>query len=143
MAVWLVVPGVLLIVAGLLTSRTLQNDLVLGKTLLWAGIAVFSLGVLSPLVVKHLVNSIPQPTQRVEFYTSEFDVVLMEGAARSIKYADVDRVSASSMTLSVLVEDEVLEIPFLAFQTRWEMERAEALLRSKLPDSNLKSLNAA
>lgn len=142
-AVWLVAPGVCLVVAGILLGRTNPNDLVLSPTLFWAGVAVFCLGLGSPSLVKLLVNSIPQPTQKVEFFSQEFDVVLAEGAARSIKYFEVDSVYSDGSTLFILVEGETLEIPYLAFQTRWELERAEALVRSKLPDSNLKSLNAA
>ena len=142
-AIWLVVPGVFLVVAGLLRSRSVPGDLVLGPNLFWAGVGFFVVGLGSPMLVQILVNAIPKPTQRVEFYSHEFDVLLTEGAARSIKYSEVQRVHVESMVLSIHVDDEVLEIPFLAFRTRWELERAEALVRSSLPDANLRSLNVA
>lgn len=142
-AIWLIVPGIFLAVFGLLRSRSAPGDLVLGPTLFWAGVGFFVVGLGSPMLVQVLVNAMPKPTQRVEFFTHEFDVLLTEGAARSIKYSEVQAVNVDSMVLSILVDDEVLEIPFLAFQTRWELERAEALVRSALPDSNLKSLNVA
>lgn len=142
-AVWLVVPGGLLITVSLLRAKAVPSDLVLTPTLFWAGIVTLIIGIASPLLVKLLVTAIPQPTQTVEFFSNEFDVVLAEGAARSIRYSEIQGVNSDSMTLSVLVDDELLEIPFLAFQNRWEMERAESLLRSKIPDASLKSLNVA
>lgn len=142
-AIWLVVPGLGFAVGGILRSKAVPGDLVLGPTLLWAGAAIFAIGLGSPILVNLLTNALPKPTQRVEFFSQEFDVVLEEGAARSIKYSEIQEVKTDSMILSVLVDDEVLEIPFLAFQTRWEMERAESLVRSKLPDASLKSLNVA
>jgi hypothetical protein len=142
-AIWLAVPGVILVAAGVLWSRAYPGDLVLGPTLFWGGLTILAIGLISPMLVQILANAIPKPTQQVEFFTNEFDVLLAEGAARSIKYSEVERVTSESMTLYIFVDGEVLEIPYLAFQTRWELERAEVLVKSRLPDDSLRSLNAA
>lgn len=134
------VPGVVICVSGLILGRSNPNDLVLAPTLLWAGGIIAGLSILAPLAVGLMAKALPRTTQHVEFFSHEFDVFLSEGASKSIPYSAVQSIWQDGMMVCIQVGDETVEIPYLAFLNRWEMERAVALVRSKLPDTSLKSL---
>lgn len=135
-----VVPGLVICIVGLTIRRNNPHDLALAPTLLWAGGVIVGLSILAPLAVALMAKALPRTTQHVEFFSHEFDVFHSEGASKSIPYSDVKSIWEDGMMVCIEVEEEVVEIPYLAFVNRWEMERAVSLVRSKLPDTRLKSL---
>lgn len=141
-AVWGALPGALLVFLGVAIKRSHPGDLVIGPTLIWAGCALTMICIGAPFAANLMAKILPRPTQRIEFFTHEFDVVLTEGASRSIPYTLVEEMWEEGQSFCLKVDGETLEIPFLAFQTRWEMERAQALIKAKRPDQSLKSLAA-
>lgn len=139
-ALYGIVPGLIICIVGLTIRRSNPNDLALVPTLLWAGGVIVGLSILAPLAVAMMAKALPRTTQHVEFFSHEFDVFLSEGASRSIPYSDIQAIWEDGMLVCIQVGGETVEIPYLAFVNRWEMERAVALVRSKLPDTSLKSL---
>ncbi len=136
------IPGTMICLAGIAVRRANANDLVWGTTLLWAGGIIAGLSLLAPAAVRLMSRALPRTTQHVEFYSHEFDVFLAEGASKSIPYSEVQAIWEDGMMVCIRLRDETVEIPYLAFSNRWEMERAVTLVRSKLPDTSLKSLAA-
>lgn len=139
-ALYGVVPGLVVCIVGLTIGRSNPHDLALAPTLLWAGGAIVGLSILAPLAVGLMAKALPRTTQHVEFFSHEFDVFHSEGASKSIPYSDVRAIWEDGMMVCIKVDEEVVEIPYLAFANRWEMERAVSLVRSKLPDTRLRSL---
>lgn len=127
---------------GIVLMKANPQDLALGPTLIWAGAVVAGLCLCAPAFAGLMSVLLPRPSQRVEFYSHELDVILIEGASRSIPYIAVESMWEEGQSLCIKVGGETLEIPYLAFQTRWEMERAQGLIKAMRPDDSLKSLAA-
>lgn len=139
-AMWGAAPGAVMAIAGFVVNRSHPEDLVVGSTLMWAGSAVFLLCVAAPLLANLMTTVLPRPSQRVEFFTHEMDVVLTEGSSRSIPYIEIEAMWEEGQALCLRISGETLEIPHLAFQTRWELERAQSLINAMRPDQTLRSL---
>ena len=139
-AVWGALPGAGIVIAGISIKKSHPEDLVVASTLIWAGAALILCCIAAPFLANLMAAVLPRPSQRVEFYTHELDVVLTEGASRSIPYVSVEAMWEEGQSLCLEIAGETLEIPHLAFQTRWEMERAQSLIKAMRPDQTLRSL---